>query len=816
MWFGSSKSKVNFHLLLLLLFTIFAGYDKTVLTNFGESMFKKYWKSFVIFWSVVMLGIVGVFVFFWLISAGKLGFMPTFEELENPNNRFASEVFFADGPIMNKYFEKENRKYTEYREIPASVVDALIATEDVRFYEHSGVDVRGLFRVLKGVLTADASAGGGSTISQQLAKMLFPREPDLNVFELVVRKFREWVIAVRLEKSYTKEEIMTMYLNKYDFLNLAVGISSAADIYFQTPLDSLKIEQAAMLVGMAKNSSYYNPVRRPELTLNRRNVVLNQMYKYDKITRDEYDSLKMLPLGLKFKRVDHKEGLATYFREYLRLYMTANKPKRENYRNTEQFRLDSAAWETDPLYGWCKKNVKVGGTHYDLYSDGLKIYSTLDSRMQRYAEEAVREHLSQDLQPLFDKERAYKKNSPFSNDMTPDKIEEALMRSVKQSERYRQLVKEGKNQREIRKIFDQKVEMQLFTWNGIRDTVMSPMDSVKHYKSFFRSGFMVMNPRNGYVKAYVGGPDYRYFMYDMVSVGRRQVGSTIKPILYTLAMQEGLGPCDRVPNIPQTFILPTGEPWTARGGTKRKGEMVTLRWGLANSENNISAWVLKQFTPQAVAQMAHKMGITSFIDPVPSVFLGTAEISVKEMVAAYSIFANKGVYHAPLIVSRIEDKFGNTLATFQTESREVITANTAYLMCDLLEGVVNSGTGVRLRYKYKLTNPIGGKTGTTQEHSDGWFMGITPALVGGVWVGAEDRSIHFQNLANGQGASMALPIWGKFLQKVYADAGLNVYTGPFDYPAGLLKRLNCDETVLPAGGTSTDGQANDEEDEEFY
>lgn len=778
-------------------------------------MFKKYWKFFVIFWSVVLVGIIGVFVFFWLISAGKLGFMPTFEELENPNNRFASEVYFADGPIMNRYFEKENRKYIEYREIPQSVIDALIATEDVRFYDHSGVDVRGLFRVAKGLLTANTSAGGGSTISQQLAKMLFPRESDLNVFELAIRKFREWVIAVRLEKSYTKEEILTMYLNKYDFLNLAVGISSAADIYFQVPLDSLKVEQAAMLIGMAKNSSYYNPVRRPELTLNRRNVVLSQMYKYDKITREECDSLKKLPLGLNFKRVDHKEGLATYFREYLRLFMTANKPDRKRYRDLSQFRLDSVAWKTNPLYGWCKKNVKVDGSHYDLYSDGLKIYTTLDSRMQKYAEEAVREHLSQDLQPLFDKEKVKKHRPPFSNDMTPAEIEEVLDRSIRQSERYRVLSKQGMSFKEIRKTFDQPLKMQVFTWNGIRDTVMTPLDSIKHYKSFFRSGFMVMQPQTGYIKAYVGGPDYRYFMYDMVSAGKRQVGSTIKPILYTLAMQEGLGPCDKVPNIPQTFILPTGEPWSARGGTKRQGEMVTLRWGLANSENNISAWVLKQFTPEAVAQMAHKMGITSFIDPVPSVFLGTAEITVKEMVAAYSIFANKGVYNSPLPVYRIEDKYGNVFQEFRPESREVITENTAYLMCNLLEGVVTGGTGVRLRYKYKLMNPMGGKTGTTQKHADGWFMGVTPDLVGGVWVGAEDRSIHFQNLANGQGASMALPIWAKFLLKAYADPRLKMSDRPFDRPAGINKRLDCDETISEAEVKEMNNGIREDE-EEFY
>ncbi len=778
-------------------------------------MFKRYRKFLIVFWSVVVAGILGTVFFFWLISTGRLGFMPTFEELENPNNRFASEVYFADGVLMNRYFEKENRRYAEYKDIPQSVIDALIATEDVRFYDHSGVDVRGLFRVVKGILTGNtSSAGGGSTISQQLAKMLFPRQADLSVTDLVVRKFREWVIAVKLEKSYTKEEILTMYLNKYDFLNLAVGISSAADIYFQVPLDSLRVEQAAMLVGMAKNSSYYNPVRRPELTRERRNVVLYQMYKYDKITEAEYDSLVMLPLGLNFKRVDHKEGLATYFREFLRLYMTAGEPVRSQYRSRSQFRLDSIAWVTDPLYGWCKKNTKIDGTPYDLYTDGLKIHVTLDSRMQEYAEEAVREHLSQELQPLFDQEKLEKDNPPFSNDITVEEIDDILTRSIVQSERYRKLKKAGLEPAEIRKTFYEPVNMQVFTWNGLRDTLMTPLDSIKHYKAFFRSGFMVMNPKNGHIKAYVGGPDYRYFMYDMVSNGKRQVGSTIKPILYTLAMQEGLGPCDKVPNIPQTFILADGKPWAARGGTKRQGEMVTLRWGLANSENNISGWVLKQFTPQAVAEMARKMGITSFIDPVPSIFLGTAEITVKEMVAAYAIYANKGVYNTPLPVTRIEDKYGNVLENFRAESREVITENTAYLMCNLLEGVVTQGTGVRLRYRYQLMNPMGGKTGTTQQHSDGWFMGITPELVGGVWVGAEDRSIHFQNIANGQGANMALPIWAKFLQKAYADPCLRLKQGDFEMPYGIRKRLNCDEGTSVAPEIQT--QEMREEEEEFF
>ncbi len=765
-----------------------------------------------------MSGMICTVLFFWLISQGKLGFMPTFEELENPNNRFASEIYFEDGIMISRYYQgSENRRYTEYKEIPGSVKEALLATEDIRFYDHSGIDAVGLFRVLKGLLTGNTSSGGGSTITQQLAKMLFPRDPDQNMLELTMRKFREWVIAVRLEKSYTKEEIMTMYLNKFDFLNLAVGINSAAEIYFRKSLDSLRIEEAAMLVGMAKNPHLYNPVRRPENAEKRRNVVLGQMLKYDKITRQEFDSLKMLPLGINFKREDHKEGRATYFREYLRIYLTSNKPNPRNYRwNKEQYVQDSIAWEQDPLYGWCRKNTKPDGTPYDLYADGLKIHTTLNSRMQQYAEEAVTEHLGEELQPLFAKERVEKRNPPFSNDLTDEEVKEILERAITRSERYRQMREAGVSAADIRKSFDQPVEMQLFTWQGTRDTVLTPLDSLKYYKSFFRAGFMAMEPQTGYVKAYVGGPDYRYFMYDMVSVGKRQVGSTIKPILYTLAMQEGLGPCDKVPNIAQTFLLPDGKTWTPRGGTRRAGEMVTLRWGLANSENNISGWVLKQFTPQAVAQMAHKMGIHSFIDPVPSVFLGTAEISLKEMTAAYSIYANKGVHNKPILVTRIEDRYGNVLDRFQTESREVITAQTAYLMCNLLEGVVTSGTGTRLRGRYGLLNPMGGKTGTTQAHADGWFMAITPDLVGGVWVGAEDRSIHFQDLRNGQGATMALPVWGRFLTKVLRDPRVKFTARPFERPSGMQQNLNCEEDMSDDALYEGIGKTNREDDEQFY
>ena len=757
---------------------------------------KKYWKDFVIFWGLFVIFVGGIFFFFYLVSDGKLGFMPTFEELENPNNSFATEVYSADGKIIGKYFEgSENRRYMEYKDIPQSVIDALIATEDVRFYEHSGIDVRGLFRVAKGMATGNSAAGGGSTITQQLAKMLFPREANQSFVELAVRKFREWVIAVKLEKSYTKEEIITMYLNKFDFLNLAVGINSAANIYFSTSPDSLRVEQSAMLVGMAKNPSLFNPVRRPDKTLGRRNVVLSQMLKYDKISETEYDSLKNLPLGLDFHKEDHKEGIATYFREYMRLYLTANKPEKKNYKwNKDQYAVDSLAWERDPLYGWCNKNLKSDGSRYNIYTDGLKIYTTLDSRMQKYAEEAMTEHLGGTLQPTFMAERKHKANPPFSNDLTKEAINEILNTSIRRTERYRSMNKAGKSFAEIKKEFEKPMAMSVFTWNGVRDTTMSPLDSLKHYKSFFRAGFMAMEPATGHIKAYVGGPNYHYFQYDMVSTGKRQIGSTIKPILYTLAMQEGLEPCQKVLNVQQTFVLPDGTTWTPRNSTnKREGEMVTLKWGLANSVNNISGWVLKQFTPEAVVQMAHRMGINSFIDPVPAIFLGSSEVSVKEMVSAFSVYANKGVYNSPIMVTKIEDKYGNLLATFQPESREVITENTAYLMANLLKGVIDEGTGIRLRYRYKFTNPIGGKTGTTQNHSDGWFIGTTPDLAGGVWVGAEDRSIHFQNLANGQGASMALPIWALFMQKVYADKSLAVPQRDFEKPNGVNKVLDCDD-----------------------
>ena len=759
-------------------------------------MVSKVTKGIIIsFWLLFAIAVGAVVLLFSAIAKGSIGYMPPVEQLENPIDKYASQVVSADGKTLGIYaHSQDNRIMVNYNDLSPDLVKALIATEDVRFAEHSGIDAQGLFRaVVKRGILMQKSGGGGSTITQQLAKQLFSPSVD-NVMERLFQKPIEWVIAVQLERYYTKEEIINMYLNKFDFLYNAVGIQSAARVYFGKTPKTLKIEEAATLVGMCKNPSYFNPRRHNERTRGRRNTVLEQMQKAGYITQAECDSLKALPLTLHFSRMDHKEGLAPYFREYLRLFLTAKKPERKNYRGwqMQQFKEDSVAWETNPAYGWCNKNKKADGEFYNLYTDGLKIYTTIDSRMQKYAEEAVTEHLGGTLQPAFMAERNRKAHPPFSNDLTVSEINDILNTSIRRTERYRSMNKAGKSFQEIKKSFDKAIPMSVFTWKGVRDTVMSPLDSLKHYKSFFRAGFMAMEPSSGHIKAYVGGPDYRYFQYDMVSTGKRQIGSTIKPILYTLAMQEGLGPCDQVLNVQQTFVLPDGTTWTPRNSTdKREGEMVTLKWGLANSVNNISGWVLKQFTPEAVVQMAHRMGITSYIDPVPAIFLGSSEVSVKEMVGAFSIYANKGVYNAPMMVTKIEDKYGNVLANFYPESREVITENTAFLMANLLQGVVDEGTGRRLRFRYGFKNQIGGKTGTTQNHSDGWFIGITPDLAGGVWVGAEDRSIHFQNLANGQGASMALPIWALFMQKVYADKSLAVPQSDFQKPNGVNHVLDC-------------------------
>ncbi len=769
-------------------------------------------KKYIIwFWSIVALGIGATVVFFFLIASGKLGFMPSFEELENPKNILASEIYFEDGKTLDKYFIRENRTYVGYDNLPPHLVDALIATEDVRFYDHSGIDLRGLVRVVKGIVTGDSSSGGGSTLSQQLAKMLFPRDNLSNSLELVLRKFKEWVIAVKLERSYTKEEIILMYLNKYDYLNNAVGIRSAADVYFNAPPDSLKLHQAAMLVGMAKNSSLYNPVRRPELVLQRRNTVLNQMEKYGYITSEECDSIKQLPLDLEYKKVDYKLGPAPYLREYLRLALTAKKPERENYASWQEQKYieDLDEWKNNPLFGWCNKNQKPNGENYNIYTDGLKIYTTLDSRMQRYAVEAVEQHLRYDLQPLFDGSMQDLKNPPFADNMSAEEVDDLLNREIRKSERYRVMHQAGKSFSEIKKKFDEPVEMNVFKWEGEVDTLMTPLDSIKYYLRQFRSSFMAVDTETGKVKAYVGGPDYKHFMYDMVKDGKRQVGSTVKPFLYTLAMQNGLTPCTKVPYVSQQFIQWDGsiyEPKDSDVDEEMDGKMVTLKWGLANSKNRISAWVLKQYNPQAVVEVMKRLGIVSPIDPVNSMFLGVSDVTLYEMVGAFNTYANLGVYTKPYFVTRIEDRHGNVIARFQPERHEAIDAETAYLMLNLLQGVINEGTGIRLRFsnlfrervtkEYGLfTMPIAGKTGTTQNHSDGWFIGITPKLTAGVWTGADLRSIHFKTITSGQGANMALPIWGYFYKKVLADESLGIKEDEMEFkkPLDFNINLDCDE-----------------------
>lgn len=772
---------------------------------------KGFIKYIIAFWAVILVGIMGVFLVFFMIAKGKLGFMPSFEDIENPQDNLATEIYSVDGKVLDKYFIRENRAFVNYENLPPELIQALIAVEDVRFYRHSGIDLRGLARAAKGLVTGNQASGGGSTLSQQLAKMLFPREEIDSSFKLAMRKFKEWVIAVKLERSYTKEEIILMYLNKYDYLNNAVGIKTAAQVYFSIPPDSLKLHQSAMLVGMAKNSSLYNPVRRPELVEQRRNVVLNQMHKYGFITTQERDSVKALPLGLDYNKVDYRSGIAPYFREYLRLTMTATKPAREKYPSwlQQKFTEDSTEWETNPLYGWCNKNVKPNGEPYDLYNDGLKIISTIDSRMQKYAMEAVEQHLRYDLQPEFDGSLSSLNNPPFSNNMTKEEVDDLLNRSMRQSERYRMLQASGKNNRQIIENFNTPVEMSIFSWAGEIDTVMTPMDSIKWYLRYFRSSFMAMDTETGQVRAYVGGPNYKYFMFDMVKDGKRQVGSTVKPFLYTLAMQNGYMPCTKVPYVNQQFQMYDGTIWEPKDSDideEQDGKLVTLKWGLANSKNRISAWVMKQFNPPAVVEVMKRLGVYSYIDPVPSMFLGTSDITLYEMLGAFTTYANLGVYIKPYFVTRIEDKHGNVIDNFMPYQHEAIDERTAFLMLNLMQAVVDEGTGIRLRNRpnygqFKM--PIAGKTGTTQNHSDGWFIGITPKLAAGVWTGADLRSVHFRTIASGQGANMALPIWGYFYKKVLADPTLGITEDQnFKEPVGFNVNIDCGND--DSGNSSSD------------
>lgn len=766
-------------------------------------MIRKIIKALWIFLAVIVLAIVIVFV---SISKGWIGYMPPVEELENPSYKFATEIFSEDEKVLGTWsYSKENRVYTAYKDLSPSIINALIATEDVRFVEHSGIDAKALFRAfVKRGLMFQKNAGGGSTLSQQLAKQLFTENVARNTLQRLFQKPIEWVIAVKLERYYTKEEILSMYLNKFDFLNNAVGIKTAAYTYFGCEPKDLKIEEAATLVGMCKNPSLYNPVRFNERSRGRRNVVLEQMRKAGYITDAECDSLQALPLKLTYNRVDHKEGLATYFREYLRGVMTAPKPVRSDYRGwqMQKFYEDSIAWETNPLYGWCAKNKKKDGTNYNIYTDGLKIYTTINSRMQQYAEDAVKEHLGDYLQPIFFKEKEGSKNAPYARSLPEKRVEELLTKAMKQTERYRLMKEAGASEQQIRKAFDTPEEMTVFSWKGDKDTIMIPMDSIRYYKSFLRTGFMSMDPANGHVKAYVGGPNYVYFQYDMAMVGRRQVGSTIKPYLYTLAMENGFSPCDQARHVEQTLIDENGTPWTPRNANdKRYGEMVTLKWGLANSDNWISAYLMGKLNPYDLVRLIHSFGVRNkAIDPVVSLCLGPCEISVGEMVSAYTAFANKGIRVAPLFVTRIEDSDGNVISTFAPQMEEVISASSTYKMLVMLRAVINEGTGGRVR-RYGITADMGGKTGTTNDNSDAWFMGFTPSLVSGCWVGGDERDIHFGRMTYGQGAAAALPIWAMYMKKVYDDPTLG-----YDQQ----ERFKLPEGFDPCAGSETpDGEVEE-------
>ncbi len=749
-------------------------------------------KTFIHFlwWSLAI--VVGALVAgFFAIWFGLIGYMPDLKDLQNPISRFATQVFSADGQVIGTWnFNRENRIMVSYDKLPPHLVKALVATEDERFYEHSGIDFIALGRaIVKRGIMRQESAGGGSTITQQLAKQLYS-ETAHSKLERLLQKPIEWVIAIKLERYFTKEEIIAMYLNYFDFLHNAVGIKTAANTYFNKEPKDLDVNEAATLVGLCKNPSLYNPVRYPERSKERRNVVLSQMNKQGFLSKAEMNEWADKPLELHFHRADHKEGVAPYFREFLRQYMMAKKPEKSDYPswNQGQFVYDSISWVSDPLYGWCNKNFKKDGKPYNVYTDGLKVHTTIDTRMQKYAEEAVYQHVARYLQPAFTQEKRNRPNAPFTNALTKEQVRQIMNRSMLQSERYRSMKAAGATDEEIRESFQKKTEMTVFTYHGDIDTVMTPMDSIRYYKSFLRSGFMSMDPKTGQVKAYVGGLNYNHFMYDMVSTGRRQVGSTIKPYLYALAMQNGFSPCDLAPNVQRTYMV-AGKPWTPRNGSRsRYGAMVTLEWGLAQSNNWISAYLMSKLNPQQFVGILHDFGINNpNIHPSMSLCLGPCEVSVSEMVSAYTTFANHGIRVAPMFVSHIEDSEGNVLVRFQPRMNEVINAESADKMLVLLQAVVNKGTGSRLRRRYNVEGEIGGKTGTTNRNSDAWFMGFTPQLVTGCWVGGEDRDIHFDSMTWGQGATMALPIFASFIKKVYADHSLGYSP---DATFGLPKEYN--------------------------
>lgn len=758
-------------------------------------------KAFVrVLWGLLCAVVIFMAVAFTSIWFGWIGYMPDIADLQNPISKYASQVYSVDGKILGTYsMNRENRVHVDFDNLSPYLVEALVATEDERYYDHSGIDFIALTRaVIKRGLLGQKSAGGGSTITQQLAKQLYSATAK-STLERVMQKPIEWVIAVKLERFYTKEEIITMYLNYFDFLHNAVGIKTASDVYFKKNPKDLTLTEAATLIGLCKNPSYFNPVRYPERCTERRNVVLGQMHKAGYISDEEYRTAHDEPLALNFHRIDHKDGIATYFREFLRQYVMAEKPKLSNYPswNRVQYSIDSTAWENDPLYGWCNKNFKKNGEPYNVYTDGLKIFTTIDSRMQRYAEEAVLQHVGHYLQPAFTKENRAKPNAPFTNALTASEVRGILNRSIRQSERYRVMREQGATDEEIQKSFRTPVEMSVFTYHGDVDTVMTPLDSIRYIKSFLRSGFVSMDAKTGAVKAYVGGVDFTHFTYDMATQGRRQVGSTIKPFLYALCMSNGMSPCDVAPNVQQTY-----GNWTPRNGSRaRYGQMVTLKWGLAQSNNWISAYLMSRLNPQDFLRILNDFGINTY-DAYPSMVLclGPNEVSVSEMVSAYTTFANHGIHCYPMYVSKIEDNEGNVVATFQPRMNEVISEESTYKMLEMLRAVMNGGTGSRMRYRYNIECDMGGKTGTTNRNADAWFMGFTPSLVSGCWVGGEDRDIHFDSTRMGQGANMALPIWAYYMKKVFADKSLGYDPNEkFDIPEDFNPCSSELDDYLPGG-----------------
>ena len=784
-------------------------------------------KYLFILWTLYTLAVVLFIVIMVLIGHGKLGFMPDFARLENPQSNLASELITEDGEVLGKYFI-ENRSYVDYEDLAPHLVDALVATEDVRHYRHSGIDLRSLMRVLIKSVLLGQDEGGGSTISQQLAKNLFPRDTTIyrtkigRTRRLAINKFKEWNTGVRLERSYSKNEILTMYLNTVPFGGESiVGIKSASRTFFNTTPDSLSIDQAAVLVGMLKAPTAYNPRINPERSFTRRNTVINQMVKYGSITEEVADSVKQLPISVDYNLASHLTGHGKHFRTFLSKFMNRSKPTPPNkdagVLAWERYRRNSLRWDNDKLYGWINKNYKPDGTQYDLYRDGLRIYTTVNFKMQQYAEEAVVAQMKEYLQPEFFKEKEGRANAPFE-DLTPEESMDILYRTVRQTERYRSMTARGVPWDSILMVFHKPAEMKLFSWDGPIDTMLTPLDSIRYMKHILRAGFMAMDPANGNVKAFVGGHNYRYFQYEHVYQGRRQVGSTIKPFLYLLAMQENYSPCEMIPLVPITFrnIIDNKDTTytpTAPGRNVFAGKMVSLKWGLATSHNWVSAWLFKNFNPENVISLLRKMGVTSHIDPVPSMIYGPADISLEEMVGAFNTFSNGGIYVSPVYVTRIEDRYGNVISSFHPVESEAISQETAYLMLSLLKNVVDmtgrfmgefySGTANRLRWKYEFTGELAGKTGTTQNQSDGWFIGLAPRLTAAAWVGGEDRAIHFDNLTLGSGTNMALPIYGEFLKRVYADTTLGItMEDEFERPLDFYVDMDC-PNIMETTGSST-------------